>query len=138
MENPCDALKFRMEERIQCTQSNKVKYTSRTDFLLALPVPMDAAVNKAEVTAWMEKKKQLEAEKKFVDPKDIVRPRIPLSACIDTFGQPEFIDGFYSSAVQAVTTAKKITRLGTFPDYLFIQLKKFTIGDDWVPKKLGK
>ena len=30
------------------------------------------------------------------------------------------------------------TRLASFPDYLFIQLKKFTLGDDWVPKKLGK
>ena len=29
------------------------------------------------------------------------------------------------------------TRLATFPDYLVVQLKKFTIGDDWVPKKLG-
>ena len=64
MENPCDALKFRTEERIQCTQSNKVKYTSRTDFLLALPVPLEAAVNEAEVTAWQEKKARLEAEKK--------------------------------------------------------------------------
>ena len=30
------------------------------------------------------------------------------------------------------------TRLASFPDFLFIQLKKFTLGDDWVPKKLGK
>lgn len=30
------------------------------------------------------------------------------------------------------------TRLSTFPDYLMVHLKKFTIGDDWVPKKLGK
>ena len=31
----------------------------------------------------------------------------------------------------------RTTRLATFPDYLFIQLKKFTLGSDWVPKKLG-
>ena len=30
----------------------------------------------------------------------------------------------------------RTTRLATFPDYLMVQLKKFTIGDDWVPKKL--
>lgn len=32
----------------------------------------------------------------------------------------------------------RTTRLSSFPDYLMVQLKKFTIGDDWVPKKLGK
>nr|KAG5700196.1 hypothetical protein BaRGS_011039 [Batillaria attramentaria] len=31
---------------------------------------------------------------------------------------------------------KITTRLATFPDYLVIQLKKFTIGEDWTPKKL--
>ncbi|CAH2269498.1 jg27215, partial [Pararge aegeria aegeria] len=29
-----------------------------------------------------------------------------------------------------------ITRLATFPDYLLIQLKKFTIKEDWTPAKL--
>ena len=32
----------------------------------------------------------------------------------------------------------RTTRLATFPDYLMVQIKKFTLGDDWVPKKLGK
>ena len=32
----------------------------------------------------------------------------------------------------------RTTRLATFPDYLIVQMKKFTLGDDWVPKKLGK
>lgn len=30
----------------------------------------------------------------------------------------------------------RITRLATFPDYLLIQLKKFTIKEDWTPAKL--
>jgi len=30
----------------------------------------------------------------------------------------------------------RLTRLATFPDYLVIQLKKFTMGEDWTPKKL--
>ena len=29
------------------------------------------------------------------------------------------------------------TKFSSFPDYLMVQLKKFTIGDDWVPRKLG-
>lgn len=30
----------------------------------------------------------------------------------------------------------RTTRLATFPDYLIIQLKKFTLREDWVPIKL--
>lgn len=30
----------------------------------------------------------------------------------------------------------RTTRLATFPDYLMIQLKKFTLREDWVPIKL--
>lgn len=31
----------------------------------------------------------------------------------------------------------RTTRFASFPDYLVIQIKKFTFGLDWVPKKLG-
>lgn len=30
----------------------------------------------------------------------------------------------------------RFTRLASFPDYLVIQLKKFTMGQDWTPQKL--
>lgn len=33
-------------------------------------------------------------------------------------------------------TPHRTTRLSTFPDYLVIQLKKFTVREDWVPIKL--
>lgn len=32
---------------------------------------------------------------------------------------------------------RRSTRFATFPDYLTVQMKKFTLGDDWIPKKLG-
>ena len=32
----------------------------------------------------------------------------------------------------------RTTRFLTFPDYLMVQVKKFTLGEDWVPKKLGQ
>ena len=30
----------------------------------------------------------------------------------------------------------RTTRLKSFPDYLMVHIKKFALGDDWVPKKL--
>lgn len=82
--------------------------------------------------------------------------------------EPEILTDFWSSAVQAKTTATKYgerrphilrfhgtnlrmhalisafvsfartTRFASFPDHLVIQIKKFTFGLDWVPKKLGE
>lgn len=44
--NPTDCFKFQVEERYQCSRSNKVKYTYRTEYLLPLPIPIETAVNK--------------------------------------------------------------------------------------------
>ena len=38
---------------------------------------------------------------------EIVRPRVPLEACLATFSAPEEIHDFYSSALKAKTTAIK-------------------------------
>lgn len=72
----------------------------------------------------------------YRNPDDIVRAKIPFTACLRAFTSPVHIDDFYSTAVSRKCSAIKTTRLATFPDYLMIQLNKFTIGDDWVPKKL--
>ncbi|GFW95543.1 ubiquitin carboxyl-terminal hydrolase 5 [Trichonephila clavipes] len=135
-ENPADSLKFEVEERIQCSTSKKVKYTTRTDYLLSLPIPLDAATNKEELNAFEVKKAEILARGDRLKPDEIVRPRIPLQACLDCFSSLELVDDFFSTAINAKSTAYKATRLHTFPDYLMLHLKKFTIGDDWVPKKL--
>jgi len=44
--NPADAFRFQLEDRIQCSSSGKVQYSHRDDFILQLPVPMEAATNK--------------------------------------------------------------------------------------------
>lgn len=48
--NPGDCFKFKVEERYQCSTSKKVKYTHRSDTLLALNIPLEAAINKDEVS----------------------------------------------------------------------------------------
>jgi uncharacterized UBP type Zn finger protein len=44
--NPTQGIKFRVEDRIECMQSHKVKYTYRDEYMLAVPIPVEAAVNK--------------------------------------------------------------------------------------------
>ncbi|KAL3861427.1 hypothetical protein ACJMK2_007461 [Sinanodonta woodiana] len=135
--NPADCFRFQVEDRVKCSQSGQVKYIHREDFLLALPVLVEeTAVNQEEVLAYEAKKKELESQGLKIDPKEVVRPKIPLTACVEGFAATENVDDFYSTAVNAKTVAHKTTRFATFPDYLMVQLKKFKIGEDWMPKKL--
>lgn len=134
--NPVDCLKFEVEERIQCMESGKVHYSNRTDSLLPLPVPLHCAINKADVDAYEKKKEELQQKGERIDPDSMVRSKIELSACLEAFSSTELVTDFYSTAVNRKVTVQKTTRLRTFPDYLMIQLKKFTMGQNWVPKKL--
>lgn len=134
--NPGDCFKFQVEERFQCGSSKKVKYLTRSEVILPLMISMDAAINKEEVAAYEARKAELEKEGKRLDSSELVRPKIRLFSCLESFTQTEIINNFYSTAVKGNTTARKTTRLASFPDYLLIQLKKFMLREDWVPIKL--
>lgn len=134
--NPTDCFKFNVEERYQCGRSNKVKYNYRPEYLLPLPIPVETAINQEEVAAYEALKKETETKGQKLDSNTLVRPRIKLSSCLETFIRSETLEQFYSTALNERTTAQKTTRLASFPDYLLIHLKKFTVREDWTPVKL--
>ncbi|CAM6037602.1 unnamed protein product [Sphagnum compactum] len=135
-EDPSQCFKFYVEERIMCSSSRKVKYTRRTDNVLSLSIPLHAAINTDEVAAYQKRKAEKELAGEKLSNEEIVRPRVPLAACLESFCAAEEIHDFYSSAINGKTTAIKTTRLATFPDYLVIHLRKFILDAGWVPKKL--
>ncbi|KAI1301360.1 Ubiquitin carboxyl-terminal hydrolase 5 [Halotydeus destructor] len=135
-ENVTQCLSFQIEERVECTASQKVHYTTRTEYLIPLPVPLESATNYQEFKDYEEKKRIVEIAGEHLDNKDAVRAKIPLDSCLSAFGAPELVEDFYSTAINAKTKAKKIARLKSFPDYLVLQIKKFALGEDWMPKKL--
>lgn len=59
--NPADALKFQIEDRVECTSSGKVKYTLRDEWCLPLHIPLYKASNQAEVKEYEAKLKEAEA-----------------------------------------------------------------------------
>ncbi|KAJ8722252.1 hypothetical protein PYW08_004654 [Mythimna loreyi] len=134
--NPADCLRFCVEERVRCGASGGVRYTRRAEHHLPLPVALHAATNAQQLHDYEARRAQAEASGQRLDPSQIVRPHIPFQACLDSFMKEETVEQFFSSAVNKKVTAHKITRLGTFPDFLLIQLKKFTIKEDWTPAKL--
>lgn len=134
--NPADALKFSVEDRVECCASGKVKYTKRDEYCLPLHIPLQLATNADEVRAYEAKKADAESRGQKVDPNSHVRPRITLQSCLDRFGQTELVEQFYSTAIDGQTTAKKTARLATMPDYMILHLKKFALQEDWTCVKL--
>ncbi|KAJ1087675.1 hypothetical protein NDU88_000842 [Pleurodeles waltl] len=133
-ENPSDVFRFLVEERTQCCQSRKVRYSQRVDHVMQLPVALEAATNREELIAHEVKRKEAETAKRPTP--EPVRARVPFSACLQAFSEPDNVDDFWSSALQAKSAAIKTSRFASFPEYLIVQIKKFTFGLDWVPKKL--
>ena len=134
--NPADAFRFQLEDRIECSQSHQVRYKHREDFCLSVPIAKDAATNKEQLKKYEERKAEAAKNGLKLEPGDIVRPEIPLQACLSSFLQDEVVSDFYSSATKSRVNALKSTRLSTFPDFLLIQAKKFEHAADWSPIKL--
>jgi ubiquitin carboxyl-terminal hydrolase 5/13 len=127
--------RYQVEERIQCTVSGMVRYNVKPEVLLTLPVPMATATNQEEVAVWKEKESQLKAEKKPINPEDVVRAKVSYTSCLTGYSSPTNIDDFYSTALKTKSTATRMYRFKTFPGYLIIQLAKFAFDDNWVPAK---
>uniref|UniRef100_A0A673Z0W2 Ubiquitin carboxyl-terminal hydrolase n=1 Tax=Salmo trutta TaxID=8032 RepID=A0A673Z0W2_SALTR len=133
-ENPSDVFRYLVEERVQCCQTQKVCYNQKVDYLMQLPAPIEAASNREELIAYEAKRR--EAEENMRAPPEPVRARIPFTACLQAFTEPENVPDFWSSALQAKSAGVKTSRFASFPEYLVVQINKFTFGIDWVPKKL--
>lgn len=118
---------FEVEERIQCNSSNKVLYQTRRDCCLSVPVPLEAASNYAAAKAWEETKDSKS---------EVVRYSLTLLACLQNMADPETVLDFFSPAINSKTTASKSLGLKTFPNFLMLQMRKFTLTENWQPKKL--
>uniref|UniRef100_A0A6G1S8C6 Ubiquitin carboxyl-terminal hydrolase n=1 Tax=Aceria tosichella TaxID=561515 RepID=A0A6G1S8C6_9ACAR len=132
--DPTKCLEFVIEDRIQCSQSKKVKYTHRVESCLSLHVDLDLATNLEAVQAY--KGKVAKGDKDTQQQPEVVRPMIPLKSCVELSTKSEILTEFYSSAISARTTAEKTSKISKFPQYFVFQMKKFQCGLDWVPKKL--
>ncbi|KAL5972953.1 ubiquitin-specific protease ubp14 [Asimina triloba] len=93
-------------------------------------------IEEQQLEAFQKLKSEKALEGKAPSSDEIVRPRVPLEACLASFSAPEEVLGFYSSALQSKTTAIKTAGLTSFPDYLVLHMRKFVLEEGWVPKKL--
>ena len=47
-ENPSDVFRFLVEDRTQCCQTRRVRYSQRVDYCIQLPAPIEAATNRGK------------------------------------------------------------------------------------------
>jgi len=97
-------------------------------------------VNKAEIEEFKEREMKRQKMNEDADggknEEEAPTPIVPLSACLDSFADVEHTDDYYSPAAQAKVTVARTTRFSTFPKYLWLQLGRYYVGEDWRPKKL--
>ncbi|CAF1368554.1 unnamed protein product [Rotaria sordida] len=134
--DPSICFQFQLEERLYCPDTSEVRYLTRNDTMFRMNVPLDAAKNMHEVLHYNKTKEDMEKQGHKINDLPIVRPIVPLTQAIARWAEPEVIEGFQINRNKSKVTIRKTQRFLTFPDYLLIQLKKYTFNDDWTPRKI--
>ena len=67
---------------------------------------------------------------------DCIKYQLDLKQCLEALNSPETITDFLSPDTNVKGTAQTKTSLKTFPPYLMVQARRFTLTPDWQPKKL--
>ncbi|KNC84200.1 hypothetical protein SARC_03589 [Sphaeroforma arctica JP610] len=130
--------RYQVEERLQCGATGKVRYSTTTDNILSLTLPLDQATNKEAVNIYLAKIQEgIAANTPYTEETlPSVRPSIPVEACLSAYLAPNEMANWISPATQTATTAIVSQRMLTFPPYLMVHTRRFYVGDDWTPQKL--
>ncbi|KAK1862263.1 hypothetical protein I4F81_004837 [Pyropia yezoensis] len=129
--------RFNLEDRLACASTGAVRYSGRSENVLSLPVPVEAATNRQDVQAYEERNaKRSKPNGGGADEEARVQLRVPFDACVAALAAEECITDWTSPVTKAKGEAVRRLRLRSFPDYLFVHLNKYTLADDWTPKKL--
>ena len=134
--DPSACFQFELEERIYYPATNQVRYLTRDDCMFRLNVSLEASKNMHEVLQYNKNKQEMEQQGKPVHDLPVVRPIVPLLQSVSQWAEPEEINDYKLKRDGPTITIKKTQRFLTFPDYLFVQLKKYTFNNDWTPRKI--
>ncbi|WFD08409.1 ubiquitinyl hydrolase 1 [Malassezia vespertilionis] len=119
--DPAAQFGYVLEQRLQCTQCKKVRYTEENvDAGLSLPVPV-------------QEEPSTESETGSVDDKRY-KP-VTLEESLDLFTHEEVIEYHCPSCAQNVAATKRM-RFASFPAVFVVQAQRFQLVN-WVPQKVN-
>ncbi|EFN51528.1 hypothetical protein CHLNCDRAFT_33094 [Chlorella variabilis] len=130
--------KFGTEDRIQCTETGRVRLILRCRVFCTLHIPMEAAENRNELEQFQERqqKRQKLKEEGSAAADEHVTPRVPFTACLEMWAADNLVDGYSSAAAGRKTQAAKRPRFSSFPPYLLVQMLRYYRTETGEEKKL--
>jgi len=128
---------YKTVDRLECSADNRVKYREgAAETVLTLRVPMEAATIIDTETPSQKRPKNEDSDAPSSDTKESV-PTVSMKACIDAWAATSEVDDYrWPHMENNVHPGSVYSRMSNFPRYLVVQVQRYTIGDDWVPKKL--
>lgn len=114
--HPSDIMEMVMEQRMQCSKCQRVRYTYEMDKCLSLPIPIDPAAA-ASIASAASEAKVSEAEM------DAMRLRCSLEDCLQAAVAPNSIECRCEACTEAATYTT-VTRLASFPDVLPVYIRR--------------
>jgi ubiquitin carboxyl-terminal hydrolase 5/13 len=120
LKDPVQALRFVMEQRLQCLSCKKVRYRTDEQDNISIPVPI-------------KKKTRSEAATDDGANRDEYEP-VSLKACLDGFTAEEIVE-LSCTACGSKDGFSKRSLFKTFPEVLAVNARRFTL-INWVPTKV--
>ncbi|CAG8464731.1 11325_t:CDS:10 [Ambispora leptoticha] len=120
--DPTGIFKFTVQERLQCLECKRVRYSQLTESHIGIPVPARKITN-------TEKSEE-----------DLYEP-VNLEECLQYFGADDMIEHYSCPCCNKTTQALKNRRFVTYPEVLVIQLRRFETQrsefENYIPKKIS-
>lgn len=129
-----DTFAYRTEERIVCGVDGKVKYKKGPpETMLSLRLPMEAAAPASrQEDGTDQESKRLKSDAISPEP----APVLPFRACLDAWAAEGSVDDFHWDHLGAAAAARTSSRFCNFPPFLVVQMQRYELGPDWVPRKI--
>lgn len=124
--DPTTDFAFLQEERLQCTQCKRVRYSTESSRHISLGInakklPSPPAAADTDVT-------------KSAKPVDQYEP-VSFDECLASWSAPQTVSDYACPQCARPCEAHKQSRFHTFPQVLLVQMRRFVF-DDWLPKKM--
>jgi len=123
-QNPVDAFRFAMEQRLQCLSCKKVRYRTEEHENISIPVPIRRLPKDTAMEGTGDEKK--------ADQKDEFEP-VTLKECLDVFTAEEVVE-LTCQACGSKDGFSKSNKFKTFPAILAVNARRFEVVN-WIPTK---
>lgn len=129
--DPTKIFQFQVEQRLQCTNCNRVRYSKNITTSISVGVPA-----KKKTPAELEEEYGPDYANQSSGNKIVKYKPVTFEECLDTFVAEESLEDYNCPGCCSRTVALKNHRFSTFPEVLVIHTRRFEL-ENWVPVKLS-